>query len=99
MVFGAAVAVLGLGGSTFFQFEVQDTTIKTTNVGLAIMAIAGFVITLFIAKHPKDVQLFGSGKDAQTNLIKKIVDIGPIPWLLTGIVSTILSIVAFFIGR
>lgn len=99
MIFGAVVAVLGLGGSTFLQFEVQDTTIKTTNVGLAIMAIAGFVITLFIAKHPKDVQLFGAGKDSQTDLIEKIVDIGPIPWLSTGIVCAILAIVAFFIGR
>jgi hypothetical protein len=99
MIFGAVVAVLGLGGSTFLQFAIQDTQIKTTNVGLAIMGIAALTITFFIAKHPKDVQLFGANDKSQVSLTEKIMDTAPTLWLSIGIVCIVLALVLFFIGR
>lgn len=56
---GLVVLLFGLGGSTSFEFSISDLAVKTTSVGLAILALGAGLSAVIALNLPDEVQVFG----------------------------------------
>lgn len=95
-VFGAIMAVLGLGGATAFDGSLGDTRISTSNVGLAILVVGSLLAGVVALKLPKNVRVFG---DIESTFGERLADRVAMPSLITAILGAISLLVIFFIER
>ena len=94
MLFGAITAILGFGGSTFFEASFGDLKVKTNQIGLAILII-GAVFTATIArKLPKGVKILGEGVE-KYSFTEKLARKIPIFSLAIIVVAIILLVLSF----
>ncbi len=94
-IFGAVVAVLGLSGSIAFEAHIGSVEVKTTQTGLAILVV-GALLSFFTAQRlPHDVIVLGD----EPTLMEKLVRQVPMVSILMCIITVVLLILSFFLGR
>lgn len=92
-LFGAVVAVLGLGGTTAFEGKIGDVEIKTASVGLAIFAVGAVLAGIIALRLPKEVGVLAR---KPRSLIEKIAN-RPIYFFIAGLVGCILLALSFLL--
>jgi hypothetical protein len=94
---GAVVAVLGLGGSTVFEVTVHGITVKTSQTGLAILAIGALLSGLIAVKIPKGVRVMA--KEEKHGLTEKLLGALPPAAFAILLLAVALIIVQFLFAR
>jgi hypothetical protein len=94
-IFGAIVAVLGLGGSSAFEATIGTFAVKTEQTGLAIMVV-GAALSFFTAqKLPPGVIVAGNEPSTGEKIARQL----PLIALAIGFTAVILLLASLFFGR
>jgi hypothetical protein len=70
-VAGAVVAILGIGCAVVFSGKVAGAEVKTTSLGLAILAIGALLAGVVATRLPKGVVVFEVSRETVTEKIAR----------------------------
>lgn len=93
-LFGAIIAIVGLGGSTAFEASFGDLKINTNQTGLAILVIGAVLAATIALKLPKGIIVLGEGGE-KYSFTEKLARKIPIFSLVIIVVAIILLVLSF----
>jgi len=70
---GVTMLLLGLGGNSSFDFKMAGVTVKTTSVGLAVLAVGSLMSAAVALNLPENVQVFGPTRPTRTDRLRRLV--------------------------
>lgn len=96
-IFGAIVAVIGLGGTTTFKVELWKIKAETSQTGLAISIIGALLAGIVAIKLPRHVQTLA--KKSKYSFSEKIMKRIPLMSLIIVVLFSLLLLISFIYWR
>lgn len=93
-IFGAIVAILGVGGAAAFDGKIGSIEVKTGSVGLAILVVGLIFAGTIALRLPRNVRVLARAR--KRSLTERIARRAPL-FFLAGIIGCILLVLSFFV--